>query len=155
MRPPRPVSHRCRCSWGRPGGSGRVGKAAGVNKSAASPTALTRVLFERALAWQRRRAGLRLPVCLTWDFYNCCFFVSGPRAEIRLFGELAEFGAGGVCPAGVREEPSISRASHGHGPAPPAARPRTRAGEGREKGASQAFPPALFFVFAVTFTLVP
>lgn len=53
-------------------------EAAGVTESAAGPTKLKQVLFYRALAWPRRRAGLLFPVCLTWGFITGSF--SRPRA---------------------------------------------------------------------------
>lgn len=78
MRPPRPASHRCRCSW--------VARVAGVNKSAASPTAFKQGLLEGALGWQHRRAGLRLPVCLTCEFYNWCFLSAALELESACLG---------------------------------------------------------------------
>lgn len=63
---------------GSAGDRGCFQEAAGVTESAAGPTKLKQVLFYRALAWPRRRAGLLFPVCLTWGFITGSF--SQPRA---------------------------------------------------------------------------
>lgn len=63
---------------GSAGDRGCFQEAAGVTESAAGPTKLKQVLFYRALAWPRRRAGLLFPVCLTWGFITGSF--SRPRA---------------------------------------------------------------------------